>query len=162
MISTTATRNSWVQWSERSKQSGWQMMHFFGHKNSLFPSNRFSTVFFSLKSNIIWRLQNMKNHLSKLHYRFRRYTSLIKTVELESLCLQFCEGLLDIFRPPGQILKKTIITLQALKFKLSSLKQTCILSKSIRRVFQIVHWVKDIKTRLRAKSSFLSAKCIYS
>ena len=36
---------------------------------------------------------------SKLHYRFRRYKSLIKTVWPESHGLQSYVGLLDIFRP---------------------------------------------------------------
>ncbi len=61
------------------------------HKNSLFRHNRLSTIFFSIKV-----AESGNNHLSKLHYRFQRYTSLIKTVQLESLYLQSYDGLLKI------------------------------------------------------------------
>ena len=36
-----------------------------------------------------------KKRLSKLHHRFRRYTSLIKIVWLESQCLQSYDGLVE-------------------------------------------------------------------
>ncbi len=50
------------------------------------------------------RKQIRKNRLGELHYRHQRYTSLIKTVQLESQCLQSYDVLLEF---SGQILKKT-------------------------------------------------------
>ena len=54
-----------------------RMMHFFfcPHKNLLFAHSRVFTVFFSMKM-----AESEKNRLSKLHFRFRRYTRLIKKV----------------------------------------------------------------------------------
>jgi hypothetical protein len=50
------------------------MYFYFGHKNSLFGHNRFFTLFFSMKVE-----ESEKNRPSKLHNRFQRYTSLIKS-----------------------------------------------------------------------------------
>ena len=63
------------------------MMHFF-------PTFCPQQIFYPLFLN-----KDGKSKLSKLNYRYRQYASLIKTVLLESQCLQSYEGILDIFRP---------------------------------------------------------------
>ena len=75
------------------------MIHFFPDKNALFPQNRFFTHFFSMR----------QKRFSKLHYRFQRYSTLPKTVLLESQYLQSYD---DRFG-----LRKSVITLQILRFK---------------------------------------------
>ncbi len=66
-----------------------------------------------------------KNRLSNLHDRFQRYTRLIKTV------LNACKVMMVSLKFSDLNLKKTIITLQALRFKLNCLNQTCVSLKSI-------------------------------
>jgi hypothetical protein len=71
------------------------------------------------------------------------------------------------FKISGQILKKTVITLQALRFKLKCLNQTCISLNSImqlaRTIFSdsaIFMEKKRVENRLWPKSEFLWPKKI--
>ncbi len=95
---------------------------FFGHENSLFGHNRFSTLFFSMKvaeSEIIV-LANCILDFKDIQVWLRHF----------SLNLNACRVMTVFFKIPGQILKKSVITLQALWFKLKCLDQTCISLKS--------------------------------
>ena len=71
--------------------------------------------------------RNLKNGLSKLHYRFRRYSILTKTVLLESQYLQSYDSLPDFLRPKFEEDRQSrfVITLQ------NCLRQSWISSKSI-------------------------------
>ena len=60
--------------------------------------------------------RNLKNGLSKLHCRFRRHSTLLKTVLLEFQYLQGYDDLLHYFFWPKKI-RKTVLTLQILRFK---------------------------------------------
>ena len=69
------------------------MIHFFSPtKMRLFP-----TFDFLLFLNEDGRIR--EKHISKLHYRFRRYSTLTKTVLLESQYLQSYGRLPDFLRP---------------------------------------------------------------
>ena len=89
---------------------------------------------------------------------------MIETLSLESQGLPSNDSLL-IFS--GQIFKKILITLQALRFKLNCHRQTCISSKSkmqlIKTIFpdsQSVVFIdkKRVENRLWEKVNFLSEK----
>ena len=90
----------------------------FPYKNPHFPPNLFSTNFFSMKM-----AEFLKRALlvSKLHYQFRQYSTLTKTVLLESQYLQSYDSLPDFLRPN---LKKIVITLKILRFKQNYLRQS--------------------------------------
>ena len=94
----------------------------FPHRKPLFPQS----IFYPLVLNADGRI--LKNGLSKLHYRFLRYSTLPKTVLLESRYLQIMTVFLIFI---GQILEKIVITLQLLRFKQKCLRQRWISSKSI-------------------------------
>ena len=63
----------------------------------------------------------LKNGLSKLHYRFQRYSTFLKTVLLKSQHLQSYDSRPDFL---GQNLKKIVITLQILRFKQNCFRQS--------------------------------------
>ena len=86
-----------------------------------------TSTFFSVTEDSIIR----KNHFSDLHYWFRQYTS---SKRLSSLSLNACIIMMAFLNISGRGFKKTIISLQALWIKLSSLNQTCILSKSMLQI----------------------------
>ncbi len=85
---------------------------FFRQRYSLFRHRMcfFVTIFFPLFLNEGGRIK--KNRLSKLHYRFQRYTSLIKSVYLESQCLLSYDGVLDFFRPNFEVLHHNSIGIE--------------------------------------------------
>ena len=108
----------------------------FPHKNPLFPHNRFSNHFFSMKM-----AELGKKHLRKLHYRFRRYSTLPETVLLESQHLQSYDDLL-------QILAKEINKTAAYYDHFSE--------------FCHLHWKKVGRKSIVGKSGFLWGKRINS
>ena len=59
----------------------------FSPQKITFLQQWFSSLFFSIRVAV-----SGKNRLSKLHYRFQRYTKLIKTVQRKSQCLQSYDG----------------------------------------------------------------------
>ena len=69
--------------------------------------------------------------LSKLHYRFQRYSTLTKTVLLESQYLQNYDSLPDFLRPKFE---EDSITLQISRFKQNRPWQSWISSKSIMKL----------------------------
>ena len=69
----------------------------FPHKNALPPPQ---SIFYPLFLNEDGRIP--KNGLSKLHYRFRRYSTLTNTVLLESQYLQSYDYLLQILAKENQ------------------------------------------------------------
>ncbi len=86
---------------------------FFGHKNSLFGHNRFSTLFFSMKvaeSEIIV-LANCILDFNDIQVWLRHF----------SLNLNDCRVMMVFYKIWPGILKKTIITRQVLRFKLNCL-----------------------------------------
>ena len=131
----------------------------FPHKNALFPTIDFLPTFSQ------WRWQNSQNGLSKLHYRFRRYSTLTKTVLLESQYLQSYGSLSDFLRPN---LKKIVITLQILRFKQNCLSQSWISSKSIMQLTEtlppnsaIFIEKKWVENRLWGKRAVCRGKKMY-
>jgi hypothetical protein len=104
--SDQATRQSWTcPWPRVGARTAQPSHEFFlpafvtfSSRIALFRYNQFSTLFKkSLFLNEGGRIK--KNHLSKLHYQFQRYTSLIKSVQLELQCLQSYDGFPDFYRP---------------------------------------------------------------
>ena len=70
------------------------MMYFFPPQKSTFSPQ---SIFYALFLNEDGRIRGKR--LSKLHYRFRRYSTLPKTVLLESQYLQSYDSLPDFRRP---------------------------------------------------------------
>ncbi len=111
-----------------------------------------------------------KNRLSKMYCWFQRYTNLIKATTWPcSVSLNACKVLLLkvmmvflIFS--GQILKKAIKILQALRLKLNSLNQTCISLESTRitqldkTILLILLQKKRVENWLWRKTKFLWRK----
>ncbi len=91
---------------------------FFGHKNSLFGHNRFSTLFFSMKI-----AESEKIVLASCIIEFKDIQVWLRHF---SLNLNACRVMTVFFKIWPENLKKTVITLQALRFKLKCLNQTCI------------------------------------
>ena len=81
---------------------------------------------------------------------------LIKTVHDESQCLQSYDGLLEFL---GQILKKVIITLQALRFIMNSLNQSCTSSKSIMQLTRTSFPDSVIFIEKEGRKYFVAKKC---
>ena len=100
----------------------WWINSFSPQKFTFSPQSYFYPLFLNEDGRIL------KNGFSKLHYRFRRYSTLTKTVLLGSQYLQSYDSLLIFL---GQNLKKIVITLQILRFKQNCLSQSWISSKSI-------------------------------
>ena len=65
----------------------------FPYRSPIFPTIDFYPLFLNEGGRIL------KNGLSKLHYRFRRFSTLTKTVLLESQYLQSYDSLPDFLRP---------------------------------------------------------------
>ena len=87
------------------------------------------------------------------------------SLRLFSLSLNACKVMEAVLIFSLQNLKKTIITLQALKIKLTSLTETCISSKSIMQLTETIFpdsavfiEKKTVENRLWANSEFLWAK----
>ena len=78
-------------WSRRP--TGSYELILFPHKNPLFPTIDFYPLFLNEDGRFL------KNGLSKLHYRFRRYSTLTKTVLLESQYLKSYGSIPDFLRP---------------------------------------------------------------
>ena len=108
-----------------------------------------------------------KNRLSKLHYRFRQYTSLIQLqlfwLKLNQ-CLQSSEGVLDAMKPNFE---EDHITLQASRFELNS--RTCLSSKSIMQLTEtsfsnsvIFIEKQSIENRIWAKTNFYGQTNFFS
>ncbi len=86
-----------------------------------------------------------------------------------SLNLNACKVVTVFFKIPGKILKKTVTTLQALRFKLKCLNQTCISLKSIMQLISTFFSDsatfienKRVENRLWPKIEFLWPKKITS
>ena len=119
-------------WSKTRRTTGcthWlsiTMMHFFVHKNSFFAHNRFSTVFFSMTM-----AESEKIFLASCIIDFGDIQVWLSLFSLSLKAFLICAG---------PILKKTIITLQALRLKLNCLNQTSISSKSIMKLTKTIFW----------------------
>jgi hypothetical protein len=79
--------------------------------------------------------------------------------------LNTCKGMMGFLKFSGQILKKTIITLQVLRFMLKCLNQTCLSLKSIMQLTMTISPYsasfiekKRVENRLWRKSEFLWQK----
>ena len=137
------------------------MMHFFGPQKFTFSSQPIFYPRFLNEEDRIW-----KTRLSKLHCRINIDFDDIQVWSRPfSLSLNACKVMRAFLIFSGQILKKTIVTLQALRLKLNSLNQTCTSSKSIMQLAKtsfsdsvIFIEKKRVENRLWAKSEFLWAK----
>ncbi len=106
------------------ERNGINDLIFFGHENSLFGHNRSSTFVFSMKM-----AESEKIVLASCILDFKDIQVWLRHL---SLNLNACRKIVMtvFYEIPGQILKKTVISLQALRFKLKCLDQSCISSKS--------------------------------
>ena len=133
---------------------------FFPQKSTVSPQS----IVYPLFLNEDGRIRGER--LSKLHYRFRRYPTLPKTILLEYQYLQSDDDLLQIL---AWEIWKTVITLQILTFKQNCLSQSWISLKSIvqltKTIFQnsaIFIEKRWVENRLWGKSEFLWWKRINS
>ena len=97
----------------------------------------------------------LKNGLSKLHYWFRQYSTLTKTVLLESQYLQIYDGLSDFLRPKFEEDRHNFADIEIQAKSIMQLTKTFFPKSAI---FIERKWLEN---RLWAKSAFLSGKkCI--
>ena len=89
---------------------------FFPHKNALFPNNRFSTHFFSMKMTELG-----KNVLVSCIVDF---DDIQLCLSLFSLNLNICNVMTIFFKFWPKKIRKTVITLQTLRFKQNCLSQS--------------------------------------
>ena len=136
-------------------------MHFFCPQKPHFAHNPFSTVFFSMKmaesKQIV--LVSCIIDFDDIQVWLRQFSLDLNACKVMKAFLIFSE----------QILEKTFITRQALRFWLNCLNQTCISLKSIMHLTNTISSdsvifieKKRVENRLWAKCEFLSTKRNYS
>ncbi len=129
----------------------------FRHKYSLVRHNRFSTLFFSMKI-----AESGKIVVVSCIIDFKDIQVWLRQF---SLNLNAYKVMMVFFKIWPENLKKTIITLKALRFKLNCLNQTCISLKSIMQLTKtifpdsaIFFEKKRVENRLWRKSEYLWRK----
>ena len=113
-----------------------QMILFFSPRKCTFsPPSLFYPLFLTEDGRIRGK------RLSKLPYRFRRYSSLTKTV-----LLNICKVMTIFFKFWPEKIRKTVITLQILRFQRISLKSRMQLTKTFfpnSAIFSEKKWVEN-------------------
>ncbi len=133
------------------------MFYFFFASKIHFRHNRFSTLFFSIKI-----AESGKIGLVRCIIDFKDIQVWLGQF---SLNLNACKVMMVFFKILPENLKNTVITLQALRFKLNCLNQTCISLKSIMQLTKTIFPdsaifidKKRVENRLWRKSGFLWRK----
>ncbi len=138
-----ARRDTWIGVSQPELQS--YDLIFFGHENSLFGHNRFSTFFFSMKM-----AESEKIVLASCILDFKDIQVWLRHF---SLNLNACRVMTVFYEIPGQIFKT--------RFKLKCLNQTCISLKSSMQLARTIFLILPSSMRLWPKSEFCGQKKIH-